>query len=797
MLIKNNFKPALRYFTRYKVYTIINVFGLALGLACSFLTMLYITSELSYDKYHKNAKNLYRITGEYSKGDRQLHSALIPVSAELTENIEEIESRARIFSYSWQEKVLLAYENKYFYEENFILADPEIFEVFSWTFIKGTQKTSLQGINSIVINESTAAKYFGSQDPMGKLLSVKNLGQSDFIVTGVIEDIPRNSHFQCDIIAPLKSGKTLFWDNFLERNSFYTYIRIKKDAQPAQILLKLKDVFTKQLGDESQYYRLNLQPVTKIHLHSHLSGELSVNSDVKYVYLFVVLSILILMIAGSNYISLATARSLKRAKEVGMRKVVGASRSTLVKQFLGESLLLTLISFPLATILVELLLPAFNSIINQELNILSDGGWRFFYAGLALTILVGLIAGIYPAFVLSRFQPIRVLKGKFDSKKAKARSLLVIFQYSVSSILIIGTLIIVNQMQYIKNKKLGFQKEHIIILPIKDYETKQNLDTLKTAWEQNSLINSVTASQALPSAIRFRHNVIGESIPDDDDMQLVWNAVDYNFFKTYGIQLKEGRSFSQEYTRDNKHTYILNEAAVKRLGWDSPVGKKIQLSNKNLMHAEFEMGEVIGVVKDFHHHSLHQEIEPMIMNIYPGMFRYVAISVNSANISGALEQIKLQWKRIVQNRPFDYFFFDDNVGKMYQAEQKLSTVFKYSAFLSIFIACLGLFGLASFSTSQRTKEIGIRKILGASVHQVIILMSKDFFRLLFIANVIAWPIAYLIMAKWLNNFTYRIELNILTFILASVLTLLISFITLSYQTIKSATANPIDSLRYE
>lgn len=799
MITRNIFKTSLRHFTKHKGYTFINVFGLALGLAFCFLTMLYVTDELSFDRYHDNAQDLFRVTMEYSRGDRQFHSAGAPSLPESAALIEEIAQRARIFSYSWREKALLSYGEKYFYEENFILADPELFEVFSWDFISGTKNTSLQGTNSIVISEATAAKYFGSQAPIGKTISVKNLGQADFTVTGVIKDIPKNSHFQADVIAPLKSGDDLFWDNFEERSSFYTYIRTKNGADRSELLEKLREVYALSLGSDAQYSKIHLQPVTSIHLHSHLNGELAANSDIKYIYLFSLLALLVLMIAGSNYISLATARSIHRAQEVGLRKVVGADRKNLISQFLGESLFITLLSFPLAAIMVELLLPAFNSIVNRELNILADSGLRFFSLGLIITVIVGLSAGIYPAFVLSSFQPIRVLKGRMETKhkRSNLRSLLVIFQYSVSSILILGTLIIFNQMQYIRNKNLGFQTEHIIIVPIKDHETKQNLELLKTAWKQNSLIASVSACQALPSAIRFRHNVIGDGILEEDNIKLIWNSVDYSFLETFGMQLAAGRSFSKEFSTDNIHAYILNESAANYLGWDSPIGKKIQLSNKGLMRADFQMGEVIGVVKDFHHHSLHQEIEPLIMNVYPGQFSYIALAVNGEKISAALAQIKTHWQQIIPERPFDYFFFDENVRRMYIAEQRSSTMLQYSAVLSIFIACLGLFGLVSFTTSQRAKEIGIRKILGATVNQVLLLISQDYFRLLLIANILAWPTAYLIMTSWLTNFTYRIDIKLMTFILAAVLTFLLALATIGFQTIKSATANPIDSLRYE
>jgi putative ABC transport system permease protein len=799
MMIRNYLKTAIRYILKHKGYTIINLLGLALGLACGFLMILYVLNEISYDRYHKNANRIYRITEEYSKGDRQFHSADIYAFSPLQDEIIEIERSVRIFTYSWKEKALVSNGDKFFYEENFFLADPSIFDVFSWNFIIGDPKNALQNPNAIVITESISQKYFGQDNPIGKILSVKNLGTSDFEITGVIEDIPVNSHFRCDFIAPLVSGKKLFWDDFLTRNSFYTYVQLRKGSSASDLIKKLSESFYGYLGKKAEYYKFHLQPLTSIHLHSHLSGEIEANSDVGYIYLFSILAFLVLSVACINYINLSTARSKNRAKEVGLRKVVGANRRNLIMQFLGESLHLSIIAFPLAVMLVELLLPAFNSILNRDLSITPNNEWGLIFFGLVITVIVGLFSGIYPAIVLSGFQPIKALKGEHepDSKRSSIRHILVIFQYSISTTLILGTLIILNQIHFIRHRNLGFQKDQVIILPMKDWQTVQSYDLIKTAWLQSSTISSVTASQSLPSDIRVKHNVIAEGASGDEEIKLVWNAVDFDFLKTYGIELSSGRSFSQDSPSDNKYAYILNESAVKILGWEAPLGKKIQLSNKGLMRADFELGEVIGVVKDFHHHSLHEEIEPLIMNIYKGQFRYIAVKINSNHIKDALDFMKTQWENIIPGRPFDYFFFDDNVEKMYQAEQKMSKVFKYSALLSVFIACMGLFGLVSFNTSQRTKEIGIRKVLGASVNSIVLLISKEFFRLVIISNLIAWPIAYFVMAKWLNNFAYRIEIGLWTFLLSAVFTLFVSILTISFQTVKAASANPVDSLRYE
>jgi putative ABC transport system permease protein len=795
----NYLNVALRNIKRYKGYSFINIAGLAIGMACALVIFLHIAFEFSYDKHHKNADRIFRITSEFKQGDRADHSAYIPAIPPLQEEFPEVVTSVRIFSYSWKEKAIVSNGEKYFYEERFFLADPSIFEIFSIPLLKGDLKTALKDTNQIVISESIARKYFGDDNPLGQVLSFKNPGQAEFLVSGVFKDFPPNSHFHCDFVVPLTAGSNLFWDNFLNRNSFYTYVLLQKGISPAEVEKKFSAFLRKHLGNDAGFFTLHLQPLTSIHLHSHLNGEIEANSDIKYIYLFSLLALIILASACFNFINLSTARSESRAKEVGLRKVVGAQRFQIIRQFLAESFFLALVALPLAFLLLEVLLPAFNRILNSNLT-LSSIERPTLLAGLAAIILfVGFLSGSYPAFLLSAFQPVRVLKSRIrtGSHRSLARSVLVVVQCAASVILMIGTLIVFSQMRYIQNKKMGFDKDQVVILHLKDWETIQSYPLLKNALVQNLNILYVTASANLPSNITRTHNAWYEGISAEIEVPIFWNAVDYDFLETYGIELSAGRGFSKEFPSDEKQAYIINEAAAKAFGWKEAIGKKFGLSNRNLRQAMFEKGEIIGVVKDFHSQSLHKKIEPLVLSIQKDFCQYVAVKIQKNHIQGTLSSISAEWKKIYSNRPFDYFFFDEEVEKMYKSERQAGRIFGYATLLSILVVSLGLYGLASFSAAKRTKEIGIRKTLGASVSDIMILLSKDFARLFLIANAIAWPVSYALIKKWLQSFAYRINLGPQIFLLAAFLALVIMLLSVGSQAIKAALANPVDSLRYE
>ena len=795
-MFKNYLTIAVRNLVRHKVYSLINLSGLAIGMACCILIMLYVQYEFSYDRYHENVEQIYRVIGEGKIGDEISQGAQMPgpLAPALLNDFPEIISATRIKNV---ENVLISYGEKRFYEERAFFADPSIFEVFSFALIKGNPKTALQPPYSIVITEEMAKKYFGDDDPMGKIISYDN--RYDFKITGVLQNIPDNSHFKFDFLASLACANDLFGNGYLEdwlNWGIYTYVLVRNDFSPAELSQQFPEFVKKYLGEGWATYfqqQLHLQPLKRIHLHSNLWGEIEPNSNINYIYLFSAIAFVILLIACINYINLSTARSATRAKEVGMRKAVGANRLQLAKQFLGESIFLSFIALLLAVALVELFLPAFSSLMDRKL-VVNYYGNRLLLPGLiGIALFVGIVSGSYPAFFLSAFQPLGMLRKtlKTGLGHSKPRRILVVLQFVISIVLIIATMIIYSQLNYVRTKKLGFNKEQVVVIPIRDNTVRQRYESVKTELLQNSSITGATAASYLPGGIKWIQSFWWEGIQDDDDNTMAFDCVDHDFIETFEIELAAGRDFSKDFITDAKEAYILNEAAVRKTGWDSPIGKKFSAITRN------DEGSVIGVVKDFHFKSLHKKIEPLVLYIKPESFNYLSVRIRPSNISGTLDFIKERWNEFSPNRPFEYFFFDEYFDRLYKAEEKLGKIFGSFSLLAIFIACLGLFGLASFATEQRTKEIGIRKVLGASISGIVLLLSKDFTKLVIVSNLIAWPIAYWAMSRWLQDFAYRINIGLGTFLLAGAIALVIALLTVSLQAIKAALANPVEALRYE
>jgi putative ABC transport system permease protein len=798
-MLGNYLKVAFRNILRHKGFSFINIAGLAIGMACSLVIFLYIIRETSFDRFNKNAGRIFRLTMELKQADRAGHTAYIQSLPPLEKEFPEVTASVRLFTYSWKEKTLVSDGVKYFYEERFFLADPSIFNIFSIPFLKGDPESALAEPNRIVISESTARKYFGQEAPLGKVLSVKNLTPAEFIVSGVFEDFPDNSHLHCDFIAPLAAGSSLFWDKFLERNSFYTYVLLDESASAAGLEKKFPSLLARHFGKNAGSYQLHLQPLTDIHLRSHLGDEIEANGDLSTIYLFSLLALIILASACINFINLATARSEGRAKEVGLRKVIGAQRAQLIHQFLSESFVFALAALPLALSLIGIFIPPFNAILNTDLS-LSAVGRPILLAGLAGIILfVGLVSGSYPAFLLSGFPPTKVLKSRSwtGSRRSLSRTILVVVQCAVSVILIVGTFVVFFQMRYIQNKKLGFDKDDLVILSLKDWESLQGYPALKGALVQSPNILRVSASANLPSDVTRTQAAWHEGLAGEDEEPVYWNAVDYDFLETFGIELAAGRDFSKEFPSDEKQAYIVNESAAKAFGWDQPLGKMFSLSNRNLMRPMFEKGTVIGVVKDFHAQSLHKKIEPVVLSIQKGQYRYAAVKIRRGRTAETLDFMAAQWKKVYPERPFEYFFFDEEVAKMYQSEHQAGRIFGYATLLSILVAGLGLYGLASFSAAKRTKEIGIRKTLGASVSDIALLLSREFTLLFVLANAFALPAAYFLMNKWLHGFVYRIRLGPQFFISAAFVAFAVLLVSVGTQAAKAALANPADSLKYE
>jgi putative ABC transport system permease protein len=800
-MFKNYLKIAIRNIRKHKGYAFINIAGLSIGMACCILIVAYIITELSYDKYNENADRIYRIAAEVNIGGftGTLAFTNAPVGPVLQKDYPEVLNSVRIRPVS---KKFVKFEDREFYEDGILYADNSIFDIFTFPMIKGDRETALVTAYSVVLTEDTAKKYFGDDDPIGKFLKFDN--QDDFTVTGVVRNVPRNSHFTFDMLC---SYETYFTQNKQARENWFnfnlhTYLLFPENYDYRELEKKfpaLVDTYMgkvlKALGGEIKYF---LQPLTSIHLHSNLEGEISGNSDVLYVYIFSAIALFILFIACINFMNLATARSATRAKEVGMRKVIGAHKKELIRQFLGESIIYSFFSLLIALILVQLAMPLFRSLSGTELGInYAEMPWLI-PCLLGLVLFVGIIAGCYPALFLSSFQPASVLKGSLKSGAAnkRFRSILVVAQFIISVTLIIGTGIILNQLNYMKNTNPNFDKENVIFVRIIDQKIQQSLDFVKNELKKIPGVISVAASSAVPGQNTDVIPYIPEGFQEDNSQLMETIAVDHDFVPTLGIEIADGRNFSTEFTTDKKEAAIINETAVKKFGWDSPVGKTIKAPGSGFP-MRWETKTVIGVVKDFHFSSLHKIIMPLYIDNAPSYADKISIKISPQNTTGTLRLLREKWKEIDPYRPFEYSFLDETFDSQYRPDERLSKIFASFTIFAILIACLGLFGLASFMSEQRTKEIGIRKVLGASVPGIILMLSKNFLKLVIIANIIAWPISYLAMKNWLQNFAYRINIGLWIFILTAALSLCIALLTVSYQSVKASLSNPADAIKYE
>ena len=801
-MFKNYFKIALRNIRRHKTYSFINIIGLAIGMACCILILLYVQDELSYDSYHANADHIYRLVaqGKSSGGEERRNAAIgAPIAKIFSNALPEIRKAARLYS---EDRVLVKNGEKKFFEERFFFADPDIFDVFSFSFIRGDSQTALDAPYSVIITESIAQRYFNEDDPIGKSVIVNN--EHTFNITAVIQDVPSNSHFKFDFLAPLRTLADLHGERFLTHPgylSFYSYLLLEEETNPAELEQKFHVMLTQYLGEQAASMRsFHLQPLKSIHLHSKIGSEIEVNGEISYIYIYSAIAFFILLIASFNFMNLSTARSARRAKEVGMRKVLGAFRLQLVKQFLGESVILSFLSLFLATILAELSLRVFNSLTGKELALNYFGNIGIFLGLVGIVLIVGIIAGLYPALFLSRFNPVRTLKGKLGTggKSGSFRRFLVVAQFAISIILITGTIIIQNQLNYMRNRNLGFNKEQVVVIPVNDPGISQAYESIKTEFRQSPSVINATASSSVPGKPFMTITYRIEAPPESEHPKFITYFVDYDFLDTLGIELAAGRNFSKEFATDESSAFILNETAVRKLGWDDPLNKQIIWPSSLLRRdAIVKTGRVIGVVKDFNVTSLHQVIEPVILHIRPKNFHGISARIRTENVPETLAFLKEKTTKFSPLFPFEYSFLDDDFDKLYRADKKVGQLVGIFSSLTIFVACLGLFGLASFTAEQRTKEIGIRKVLGSSISGIILLLSKEFLKWILVANIIAWPIAWYLSKNWMQNFAYRSSIGFWIFLLSGSLALIIAFLTISYQSIKAALANPIDSLRYE
>jgi len=802
-MIKNYLRVALRNIKKHKGFFLINVVGLSIGIVCSVLILLFVVNELSYDKFHENADRIYRIAVEASIGDTKINQTYSSSETfrKLLEDFPEIEMGVKFLNLG---RTPITLDENTFYESRIYAVDSTFFEIFSFPLIQGDPKTVLAEPNTMVISRDTAEKYFGHTDVIGNVLIAAGGSEDEmnFKITGVSENVPDNSHFHYDLLVSSASFPTYINNTGWSSNNFITYLLLHEGTSQAWFDEKLKDFTRKYMGGErfdawvaqGNYWEYFLQPITEIHLNSDLNHEFEANGNKTYVYMFFVISVVILLIACVNFMNLSTAKSSLRAKEVGMRKVVGSGRLRLVGQFLGESVLLSYISLALGMMAVWLLLPVFSNLIGRQLEIHYFDNFIVIPSLLALGLFVGVVSGSYPAFVLSSFKPLAVFKGSSGEKKSGAwmRNALVIFQFTISIFLIIGTLAVYQQLKLFQNIKLGFEKEQVLVVR-NPGSLGDNVVPFKEALRGNSQVINVSGSNTLPGRSFSNIGFGAEGVEENFTLNLC--VCDYDFLDTLKLEMASGRFFSRDFGTDS-HAAVINEKAAELLGWDDPIGKKI--NNWSTNRGNFT---VIGVIKDYHYESLHQTIRPQALFLSGGYYTnnqsYISIHLNTENIAETRKFVEKTWNSFAPNMPFEYSFLDQDYDNLYINERQTRKLFTVFSMLAIFIACLGLLGLSSFIADQKRKEIGIRKVLGATAARIVATLNKSFIKWVLIANLLAWPAAWFVMNKWLQSFAYRIDLSWWMFVLAAGLALLIALIIVSFQTIKAALRNPVDSLRYE
>ena len=800
-MIKNYFKTAWRNLWRNKVFSGINILGLSIGLACCILMFLFIQHELSYDKFNVNAKNIYRIVSipVDAKDKKELAVTPAPWALLMKKDYPEVKEYVRLLR---DEKMVIGQPGEqHFYEKDIFYADSTFFNVFSVELERGDIKKALERPNSIVLTKEAAQKYFGNADPIGKTLEINSfVGSVDVEVTAIAKKIPASSHFQ---FSALISAQTLGdMSNFWAYHMFQSYVLLNEKTSAKEIEKKFIDFNNKYIANNPQAdgeQDIYLQPLTDIHLHSNMTGEVGANSDVAYVYVFAGVAIFILLIACFNFTNLSTARSLSRAKEVGLRKVVGAERSQLVKQFLGEAGFFAIISLVIALVIAYLVLPVFNQLSERQLSLDLNRNLSLVIMLFLLVLFVGLSAGIYPAVILSSFKPVEVLKGKLfkTGKKISFGRILVTLQFVVSIVLIAATILVNQQLTFLQNKKLGFDKDNVVVLTLPKNLDTTRLETFKTSLLNNPGIRAVAASQSVPGPIIPVNQVNDGNTDLSKALSMQMLFTDADFVRTMNMKIMAGRDFSKDHPTDRTEGFILNEEAVKKSGWRSPadaIGRTFQWV---LPNAVLKSGKVIGVVQDFNITPLKTAVQPLVMHIQPIRFQYMYVRFDQSKAENVVSTIEKTFNQFYAKQSFEYSFLDDTLAMMYKSERKLGAIFSYFSSLAIFIACLGILGLSLYSIQQRVKEIGIRKVIGASVTGITALLVKEFIQPVFIATVIAVPIVWYGMNKWLEDFAYRITISWWIFAVAGVLALAIAIFTVSLQAIKAAMANPVKSLRTE
>jgi putative ABC transport system permease protein len=807
-MFKNYIKIAFRNFVKHKGFSFINIFGLAVGIACCLMIVLYVLDEMSFDRYHEKADRIYRVGLRGFVNNNAFDGVVTcsPMAQTLVREFPEIEAATRIRNFGFP---VFRYEDKVYSEEKVFWVDQDFFDVFSVSFLKGNPRTALAEPLRIVLTRSMALKYFGDEDPLGKHLIADN--RRDYMVTGVIEDTPRNSHFHYDFLASLSTyedSRSPFWIS----NNYHTYFLLQKGASPEAVEAKLAELVKKYVGPQIQasvgisleqffesggQYAYFIQPLTDIHLRSHYEFELEPNSDIAYVYIFSIIALGILLVACINFVNLATARSVKRAREVAIRKTVGSRRGQLIRQFLGETIMMSFIAVIFALLIVQILLPAFNNISGKDLAVPYIQNIYTIPCLLGVVLFIGILAGIYPAFFLASFNPATVLKSETvgKTKKSGLRNALVVFQFTVSIVLIVGTFIIERQLRYIQNKNLGFNKDQVVVVKKTD-DLGDQLQAFRQELLKNSNIINATNTQRLVGDT-FGNSVFMVAGASGEEGHLLWTYyTDPYFVDTYQVEMAAGRYF-EEGRQADRQAVVINETAARELGLADPVGQQIVAPGPT--QEQSQSFTIIGVMKNFHFESLHFQIRPLIVGLWQpnSRGRFVSVRINSGGIREALVFLENTWRQFAGNQAFEYEFFDDHFAKIYLAEERTGQIFFAFSLLAIVIASMGLFGLAAFIAEQRTKEIGIRKVLGATESKIVFLFSKQFTKWVILSNLFAWPVAYYFMNRWLQKFAFKPGISIWPFLLASLGVFVIALMTVSYQTIKAARSNPVEMLRYE
>lgn len=800
-MLKNYLKVAFRNLIKNKAYSAINILGLALGLMVSIIVFLYVKAETGYESHIKDYDRIYRVGMKASMMGMNIDAPIScsPMANVLRTEFPEVITATR--TRPIRQEIMMAHEEKKLYLEEGTRADSIFFQVFDYAFIHGDPATALTEDNAIVLTEESSRKIFGDENPMDKIIRYDD--RDDFIVRGVVEEPEGKSHFHFNFFIS-SNGIRNQWTS----NNNYTYLKLAEGVDPLIFRDKMSEKFmtyvkpeveqfiqvtVEEFLEKGNSYEYELHTIQSIHLHSQREWEIEQNSDIIYIYVFIAIAFLVLLIAGINFMNLATARSAKRAKEVGIRKVSGATRGMLITQFLMESVIQSIMALFLAFIMVEFFLPGFNQVMNADLELLDNNFLKTLGFALLVTVIYGLFSGSYPALFLSGFQPIKILKGDMTKTKEGSffRKVLVVTQFAASIILIIGMSIIFLQISYMHNKNLGFNGEQVMVVPIQTDKMAEDFESYKGEFQKIPNVLSVARSSYLPGD---NPNQNMYEMEGSADPLPLWNLeVDLDFMQTLNMEVLEGEFFNEDLTGDSTLTYILNETALKSYNIENPIGRRIGSPDSD---GDPNYGTIVGIVKDFHIEGFNQPIKPMILTYSDNLY-WTSIKIAPENMSETIAAVERTWNTLEPSHPFRYTFLDANFGALFEQQENFGTMFLYLTILAIIISCMGLYGLAAFTAEQRTKEIGIRKVLGASVPTLMQMLSSDFLKLVLFANLFAWPISLLLTKNWLSGFSYQIDMPWMPYILAAILALFIAMLTVSHQAYLAAVSDPVKALKYE